>query len=209
VPRTRLEPERVFSPKQWAEFAKAIWPENGKREIPADEKQEICHAIFDYDRARAELERAIYETNEKSTRRRIDPRAKGHTALSNFIKYARGFREAFSSVEKYLNGETLITEAQQLAEQIYNFQKKIQQELDKKSIGGRPGKKFRNDLVIRLGAVYERLTGKKPTRIVDREGHVSGPFSQFVYAIFRAHKIPEVGLPNAIATAVEYAKNPH
>jgi hypothetical protein len=110
-------------------------------------------------------------------------------------------------MERYLKREGLILEAEQLTERLYKFQKLAQQELDKNSRGGRPAQKIRDDLVIRLGVLYERLTGKKPTRSVDRNGRVGGPFARLVYKIFEAHGISATGLPNAIEKAVRYAKN--
>jgi hypothetical protein len=161
--RAGPEPERVFSPDQWAKITKAISLDR----IPFKEKQEICDAIFAYDLARLGNERATDETSGKSTRRRVDPRAKGRAALSNFIKYLRGLRQAFYSMERYLKREDFILEAEQLTERLYKFQKLVQHELDKNSRGGRPAQKIRDDLVIRLGVLYERLTDKKPTRSVD------------------------------------------
>jgi hypothetical protein len=205
VHRAGPEPDAVFSPDQWTKIAKAISLDS----IPLKEKKGICDAIFAYDLDRIGNERATDETSGESTRRRVDPRAKGRAALSNFIKYARGLRDAFHSVERYLNREDLIIEAQQLTEQIYNFQKLAKQELDKKSLGGRPGQKIRDDLVFRLAAIYEQLTREKPRRTVDRNGQVRGRFPRFVYTIFQAQGISETGLPNAIAKAVRYAKNRH
>jgi hypothetical protein len=205
VDRPSPEPNAVFPPDQWAEFAKTI----SLVRIPANEKREICDAIFEYDLARLSNARAIDEKSGEPTRRRVDPRAKGRAALGNFIKYTRGLRVALYSVERYLKREDLILEAQQLTEQIFKFQKSAKEELDKKSVGGRPAQKMRDDLVIRLGVIYERLTGKKPTRTVDRNGQVRGPFPRFVYTIFRALRISEIGLPNAIEKAVLYAKNRH
>ena len=195
--RAGPEPEAVFSPDQWAAIAKAISLDR----IPSSGTREICDAIFAYDLARTDSERATYEASEKSIRRKVDPRAKGLAALGNFIKYVRGLRLAFYSVQTYLKTENLIIE--RLTEQIYKFQKLAQRELDKTSRGGRPGQKIRDDLVIRLGVIYEQLTGKPPTRTV------RGAFWRFVYTIFQAHGISVIGLPNAIAKAVRYAKNQH
>jgi len=199
------EPERVFFPEQWAEIARSI----SLHTIPRKERKAICDAIFDYDLACVDIERAIYEKSENSTRRQVDPRAKGLAALGNFIKYARGWKLAFHSVEKYLKREDLVIEAQQLAEQVYKFQKLAQHELDKISLGGRPRQKIRDDLVDCLAVIYKRLTGKPPTRSVDRKGQVGGEFARFVYTIFRARRIPGKGLPNAIQNAVLYVKNQH
>ena len=66
---------------------------------------------------------------------------------------------------------------------------------------------MRDDLVCRLAVIYERLTGKKPTRSVDRNGRLCGPFPRFCYTIFQAQAIAVIGLPNSIAKAVRYAKN--
>ena len=49
-----------------------------------------------------------------------------------------------------------MNEADRLSEQIYKFQKLAERELDKKSLGGRPAQKIRDDMVIRLGVIYER-----------------------------------------------------
>jgi hypothetical protein len=195
------DPKAVFSPDQLAEIAKAVSVDT----IPLNEMRAIGHAIIEYHLDCQANERAADEAEEKkkSTRRKVDPKAKGLAALRNFIKYARGLRDALYSVQNYLKNELSINEAEQLTEQIYKFQKSANRELDKKSLGGRPALKIRDDLVIQLGVIYERLTGKKPTRTV------SGPFSKFVYAIFQACRIRTVGLPNAIEKAVEYAKNPH
>jgi hypothetical protein len=205
VHRIGPEPKAVFLPDQWTEIAKAISLDG----IPFNEKKAICDAIFVYNHDRLHIERATDETSAESTRRRVDPRAKGRAALSNFIKYARGLREALYSVEKYLNRKDLMIKARELAEQIYKFQKLAKHELDKKSVGGRPGQQIRDDLVFRLANIYERLTGEKPRRSVDRKGQVRGPFAQFVYTIFQAQRIRLIGLPNAIEKAVRYAKNRH
>jgi hypothetical protein len=138
VHRAGPEPESVFSPEQWAEFAKAMSLDR----IPSSGKREICDAIFYYDVARMYIERDIYEKSESSTRRKVDPTAKGLAALDNFIKYARGLRHAFDSVEKYLKSEDLIIEGEQLIEQVYKFQKLIQHELDKKVLAAIPHKKY-------------------------------------------------------------------
>jgi len=84
-----------------------------------------------------------------------------------------------------------------------------QRELDKKSPGGRPRLEIRDALVIRLGVIYERLTREKPKRTVSKNNRIYGRFPKFVYAIFEARGISTVGLPNAIAKAVRYAKNHH
>jgi hypothetical protein len=199
------EPDRVLSPDTWTELAKIL----SRDRLPLKEKREICDAIFEYDHARLANERATDEKSEKATRRRVDPTAKGRAALSNFIKYVRGLRQAFYSIEQYLKREDLILEAQQLTEQIHKFQKLAQQELDKKTRGGRPWQKIRNDLVIRLGIICKRLIRKKITRGGrDKKGQVRGQFPLFVYTIFRALGICTTGLPNAIAKAVQYVNNP-
>jgi hypothetical protein len=64
-------------------------------------------------------------------------------------------------------------------------------------------------LVIQLGVIYERLTGEKPKRTVNKNGQVGGRFAKFVDTIFQAYGISTVGLANAIAKAVRYAKNLH
>jgi hypothetical protein len=112
------------------------------------------------------------------------------------------------SVEKYLKSEHSVDEAHQLSEQIYKFQRLAKRELDTRSPGGRPAQTIRDHLVIRLGAIYERLTGDKPKRTV-KNGQVGGRFAKFVYAVFQAYGISTVGLPNAIEKAVRYAKNQH
>ena len=121
-PELEPEPEAVFSPDQWAKIAKAISLDL----IPSIEKQEICDAIFAFDSARIANERAAYEASESSIRRKVDPRAKGLAALSNFIKYTCGLRHAFYSIQWYLKREDLIAEAEQLTQQIYKFQKLAQ-----------------------------------------------------------------------------------
>lgn len=201
--RVGPEPKNIFSPEQRAEIARSISPHT----IPSKEWKAICVALFVHDLARIDIERALYEKNESSTRRQVDPTAKGLAALKNFIQYARGLRLALYSVEKYLSKD-LVKEGQQLVEQVYKFQKSAQQELDKKSLGGRPAQEIRDDLVNRLGVICKRLIGKTPTRIV-RSGKVGGEFAQFVYAIFRARGMPVKGLPNAIKNAVTYVKNQH
>lgn len=118
MPRAGIESE----PDQWAAIAKAISLDR----IPSSGKREICDAIFEYDLARTNNERATYEANEKSVRRKIDPRAKGLAALGNFIKYVRGLKLAFYSVQTYFKTENLITESEQLTEQILRFQKLAQ-----------------------------------------------------------------------------------
>ena len=194
------KPEAVFSSNQWAKIAKAV----SVKKIPLNEKRAIGDAIIKYHFECQAIERAADEAEEKKpTRRQVDPRAKGRAALRNFVKYTRGLRHALISVQNYLKNEVSINEAEQLTEQIYKFQKSAKHELDKRSLGGRPALKIRDDLVIQLGVIYQRLTGMNPTRTV------SGPFSKFVYAIFQACRIRTVGLPNAIEKAVEYAKNPH
>jgi hypothetical protein len=204
--RASPEPERVFSPHQWTEFAKAISLDR----ISSDEKREICDAIFAYEFDRIAIERAADKAEEKNPiRRKVDPRAKGRAALGNFVKYTRGLRHALYSVQNYLKNEPLIEEAKQLSEQIYDFQKLAKRELDKKSLGGRPALKIRDDLVIQLSAIYERLTGEKPKGAAIKNGRIYGRFPKFVYAIFRAHGIDEGGLRNAIAKAVRYANNQH
>jgi hypothetical protein len=195
-----------FSPTQWTEFAKAVRLDR----IPPEEQRDICIAIVGYNSALVENERAANEAEEKKpTRRKVDPRAKGLAALRNFIKFTRGLRQAFYSVQNYLKYEPLVNEAEQLSEKIYKFQELAQRELDKKSPGGRPRLEIRDALVIRLGVIYERLTGEKPKRAVSKNGRIYGRFPKFVYAIFRARGIDERGLPNAIAKAVQHAKNQH
>jgi hypothetical protein len=199
------EPKEVFSPQQWTEFAKAV----SLNAIPSNEKREICVAIIAYDFARIANERAADEAEEKSVRRKVDPRAKGRAALRNFIQFVRGLRLALYSVQNFLKSEGLTKKAEGLSEKIYKFQESARRELDKKSSGGRPAQEIRDVLVIRLGVIYERLTGEKPKRTVSKNGQIYGRFPKFVYAIFQAHAISVVGLPNAIAKAVRYAKNPH
>jgi hypothetical protein len=200
------KPEAVFSPHQWAEFAKIL----SLKTIPFNEKLEICVAIVAYDYARVANERVADEAEEKKpTRRQVDPNARGRAALSNFVKYTRGLRHAFYSVQNHLKHEPLINEAEQLSEQIYKFQKLAKRELDKKSPSGRPRLEIRDALVIRLGVIYERLTGEKPKRTVSKNNRIYGRFPKFVYAIFEARGFSTVGLPNAIAKAVRYAKNQH
>jgi hypothetical protein len=104
-----VEPDAVFSPNKWAEIAKAISLDT----VSSSEKQEICDALLAYDLARTANEQAAYEADEKSTRRQVDPRAKGLAALRNFTRYARGLRLAFNSVQNYLS-ENLKDEAEQL-----------------------------------------------------------------------------------------------
>ena len=197
------EPQAVFSSARWTEIAKTI----SLGSIPYKEKQEICDAIWQHHLASLRNAQVTDETSGKSTRRRVDPRAKGRAALSNFVKYTRGLRHALDSVESYLKSNDLINEAEELIGRTHKFQKLAQRELDKKSAGGRPGQQIRDELVFRLGVIYERLTGKKPTRSVDRNGKVCGPFPEFVYTIFEALGVSVIGLPNAIAKAVRDAKN--
>jgi hypothetical protein len=145
--RTSPEPEVAFSPHQWTEFAKAISLER----LSSHGERDICVAIVAYEFARIANERAADEAEEKKpTRRQVDPRAKGRAALSNFIKYTRGLRLALYSVADHLKTELLTNEADRLSEQIYKFQESAESELDKKSRGGRPAQKARDDLVIRL-----------------------------------------------------------
>jgi hypothetical protein len=197
MPNYKPDPDATFTKEQWAAIAKSIKLDK----IPSTRKQEICDALFAFDLARTGIERATYEAHEKSIRRKVDSKAKGLTALNNFIKYARGLRHAFYSVQWHLKGEGLIVEAEQLTEEVYKFQKLAQRELDRKSRGGRPGKKIRDDLVIRLGAIYKQLTSKPPTRTMN------GAFWRFVDTIFRAHGISVIGLPNVIEKAVRHVKN--
>jgi hypothetical protein len=200
------DPKAVFSPERWAEIAKAVSADT----ILLNEKRAIGDAIIEYHFACQANERAADEADKKRpTRRKVDPRAKGRAALRNFIEYTRGLRIALSSVQNYLKHEVSINEAQQLIDRIYKFQELAKRELDEKSRGGRPQQTIRDNLVIQLGVIYERLTGKKPTRTVDRNGRIGGRFWKFVYAIFRAQHIPTDGLPNAIEKAARYAKNQH
>ena len=204
--RASPEPEVVFSPRQWTEIAKAVRLDR----IPPKEQREICNAIVAYNFALVENERAADEAEEKKpTRRKVDPRAKGRAALSNFIKYTRGLRLALYSVANYLKTELLMKEADRLSEQIYEFQELAERELDKKSRGGRPALKARDDLVIRLGVISERLIGEKPKGTANKNGRIYGRFPNFAYAIFQARGITTEGLPNAIAKAVRHAKNRH
>jgi hypothetical protein len=122
------EPKAVISSEQWIAIAKSI----SCQKIPTKDQNEICNALMAYDLARLNNQRAFDESKGKSTRRGVDPRAKGRAALLNFIKYTRGLRHAFYCVQKYLSGEELIIEAEQLTEHIYKFQKLAKQELDKK-----------------------------------------------------------------------------
>ena len=62
--RTSPEPERVFSPHQWAEIAKAI----SLDKISSKEKREICDAIFAYEFARIEIEQAADKAEEEENR---------------------------------------------------------------------------------------------------------------------------------------------
>jgi hypothetical protein len=200
------KPEAVFSPEQWTEIAKAVSPDT----IPANEKRAIGDAIIEHLFDCQAIERAADEAEEeKPTRRQVDPRAKGRAALRNFMKYTRGLRQALYSVQNNLKDQLSINEAEQLSEQIYKFQKLAKRELDKKSRGGRPRLEIRDSLVIRLGVIYERLTGEKPKRAVSKNGRIYGRFPKFVYAIFRARGIDESGLPNVIEKAVRHAKNQH
>ena len=199
MPSDGPDPSALFPQLQWAEITKVLSLDR----ISSNGKQGICDGLFAYDLARIAIERAADEAEEKKPiRRQIDPRAKGRAALVNFIKYVRGLRLALNSVANYLKTEISMDEARQLSEQIYKFQKLAKRELGKKSLGGRPQQKIRDDLVIRLGVIYERLTGEKPKSGGARNGRIYGRFRKFVYAIFRAHRIDESGLPNAIAKAV-------
>ena len=198
------EPEVVFSLAQWTAIAKAI---SLGSPLPLKDKKDICIAILAYDLARLDNEKTASKTSKKSIRRRVDPRAKGRAALSNFIKYSRGLRHALDTMWAYLKTEELINQAEDLTDKIYAFQKLAQHALDKKGVGGRPDQQIRDNLVCRLAVIYKRLTGRPPTRIVDRNGKVRGEFTQFVYTIFEAQEISTIGLPNAIAKAVGYAKN--
>src|SRR5690242_12191381 len=80
LPRWKDTPEEAFSPDQWAAIAKAIKLDR----IPCNEKREICHAILAYDFDRLNDERANDEKSGQSVRRRVDPRAKGRAAFTNF-----------------------------------------------------------------------------------------------------------------------------
>jgi hypothetical protein len=204
VHRDGPEPEAIFSPDQWTEIAKAI----SRLEIPAKDQHDICSALMAYHFARVNNERAAEEDTRKSTRRKVDPRAKGAEALKQFIQYARGLRGAINSVEWFLVKDELIDKAEQLIEDIYQLQQFAEGELKIRSIGGRPTQASREYLVRCLGRIYERLTGEKPGRSRDPEtGNPSGPFVRFISTIFDLQKIPLKGIKHVIARVARDAKN--
>jgi hypothetical protein len=81
-------------------------------------------------------------------------------------------------------------------------------ELRDKPKGGRPPEVARDNLVDRLGVVYERLTGRVPGRSENPEtGKLTGPFARFLGLIFEYQGISPSGLKHAIAKISRNAKN--
>ena len=200
----RVEPQlrELFSREQWIKIAKSI----SRNEIPRQEQLEVYYALIAYDFARTSAQRAAEAGTRRSTRLRVDPRAKGRKVPEQFVQYARGLRGALNSIQPYLKQSEYISKAENLIEDIYHFQRFAERELKTQFTEGR--KQDLEVLVHRLGAIYERITNKKPGLSVNRKtGRPEGPFFRFVSAIFEAGNIPLPGLSHVIAKIAKHAKN--
>ena len=197
----RVEPQlrELFSREQWIKIAKSI----SRNEIPRQEQLEIYNALIAYDFARTSAQRAAEAGTRRSTRLRVDPRAKGRKVLEQFVQYARGLRGALNSIQPYLKQSEYISKAENLIEDIYYFQRFAEREL---SSGERPRQQPYEVLIHRLGVIYERITGNKPARSVYK-GRLAGPFFRFVSAILEASNIPARGLNRVIENVAKYAQN--
>ena len=177
------DPKAVFTKPQWIAIAASI----GRRDIPRKEKQEICDALFEYEMASMKPER-----------------------LKRFVEELSEFRAAASRVQGFIKDLRWNDRIEDLNEEIYQLQKYVQDvyELRDKPKGGRPTEVARDNLVDRLGVVYERITSRAPGRSENREtGKLTGPFVRFVGPIFEYHGISPGGLKHAIAKTSRNAKN--
>jgi hypothetical protein len=177
-------PQQVFTGGQWAAIAKSI----DRPEIPPKAKQEICDALFDF---------AIDNIKPEE--------------LGRFIDHARKFRVEASHIQNFIKDLSWHNKIEKLNEDIYQLQKFVDQALGRrdKPKGGRPRDDARYTLVLRLGIIYESITGKKPGRSENPEtGESTGPFVRFVDKIFELQGISRTGLKHVIAEVSRNAKNP-
>jgi hypothetical protein len=179
----QADPKAVFTKAQWAAIAKSIH----RTDIPREDKQEICDALFEYAIASIEPEE-----------------------LERFPAAIREFRAAASRVQGFIKDLRWNDKIEDLCEEIWQLQKYIQVvfKLREKPKGGRPTLDARDNLVDRLGVVYERNTGRVPGRSENPEtGKLTGPFARFLGPIFEYRGISLSGLKHAIAKASRNAKN--
>jgi hypothetical protein len=177
------DPKAVFTKPQWIAIAASI----GRRDIPRKEKQEICDALFEYEIASMKPER-----------------------LKRFAEELSEFRAAASRVQGFIKDLRWNDRIEDLNEEIYQLQKYVQDayELRGKPKGGRPTSGARDNLVDRLGVVYERITGRVPGRSENPEtGKLTGPFARFLALIFEYQRISLSGLKHAIDKTSRNAKN--
>jgi hypothetical protein len=177
------DPKAVFTEAQWLAIAKSI----DREDIPPEDKQEICDALFEYEIASMKPER-----------------------LERFAEELSEFRAAASRVQGFIKDLRWNDRIENLNEEIYQLQKYVEDvyELRDKPKGGRPPSGARYNLVDRLGVVYERLTGRMPGRSENREtGELTGPFARFLGLIFEYRRISLRGLKHVIADASRNAKN--
>ena len=190
------EPKAVFSSEQRAAIAASIG-----QTIPAKEQRDICIALMEYYHSLEDVERtAAKEGTQPSKRLKIDRKAKGRKALEQFIYYARELRAAVNCIQYFLKKANGLDKAERIVEDIYELQQIAQRELEVHSSGGGPAQQARENLVRRLGVIYERFTGDKPGR--------GGPFERFVLRIFQFQKIPSKGIKHVIARVAYTAKSP-
>jgi hypothetical protein len=177
------DPDAVFSEWQWTQIVQSI----GLSEIPNDAKKNICDALFEYTIANLKPD-----------------------TLNRFVEDAREFRIAAYRVQSFLKNFRWLNKFEELIEEIYKLQRFVDCEYQcrPKPKGGRPRSDARDTLVCRLGEVYTRLTGKKPSRREDPvTGELTGAFPCFVRTIFKFQGIPFTGLKHAIAKLSHSAKN--
>jgi hypothetical protein len=177
MPSVDLEPDKVFSQKQWAEIAHSIQ----RDDIPHDAKQKICDALFEY------------------TMSTIKPEG-----LSRFVKEARKFRAAASRIQNFFKTFSWHTRIEKLIDEIYQVQRFLDHEFKSRPNpqGGRSKSAARDTLVYRLALLYRELTRKEAGQTVDpHSGKSSGPFPKFTTTIFRFFGVKSAGLKDAITKA--------
>jgi hypothetical protein len=177
------DPDEVFTKAQWAAIAQSI----ARDQIPPEEKQEICDALFNH---------AIAKLAPK--------------ALKRFVDEARKFGVAASRVQNFLRKLRVHDKIETLIEDVYQVQRLIDDEFKRRPNpkGGRPRSQALDDLVDHLGTVFTRLTGKDPGVTVDPlTGKLSGLTYRFLTNIFRPHDISTAGLRRPIERAKHNAEN--
>ena len=205
--RSEAEPVAFLSRAQWKKIAQSIPLDK----LPQEMKQEICDALFLYDVACLadhddEVPSAEDERKPHKKRRKVAQDAREHTALELLIKCVRDARDVrlnLYRIERDLRPESLVEQAERLAEDAYALQRAARAELEKriKPKGGRPPMVPRDALAFRLVGIYGRFTGMKPglsrnpdTRNPDpNKRHLlkpGGPCYRFVSTILQAASAP-------------------